>query len=586
MTRLQSPMARVLWLLACASCSLPPPPPEPGDSGTGTGTGTDSGTGEAGTTGDVSECVDVRARAEELFATRCAGCHDHGSAKGGLGNITDLEALASSKDVVIGDAAASELYRRLEKGLMPPGGPAVADDDLAVVRAWIDGCAGGPADASLTEPPACEGNEAVALDDVLAAIRDDVVRLDPDAAQTTRYVVFSHLFGAGYCEEQLEGYRHALAKLLNHLSLDTDIHVPAAIDAARTIFRVDLRDYKWSAATWSAITDRDPYRIDFASDDAAAQIQTLTGAQFFLIRGDWFIDAGSQPPLYPQILGLPDDLATLELELGIDRAGNIADEVQFDDDDVVRIGFQDSGVSEFNRVIERHQLAGAASGYYWLSYDFASNIGVKSILFDPVNLKPDGGEIIFSLPNGLQGYMIVDANGKRLDRAPIGVVHDRETPEEPEVITGLSCMSCHVDGMRPGVDDVRGYVDGNSLFDALQREQIFNLYPPQEVGAAALERDTNSFRSAMQATGAAGFVEGTTRNLEPVMAAHLAFERPLDLRRAAAELFLSEDELRKHLSELAGLDRVDRETVDRETFEATFQINACALNLGDPSVCP
>lgn len=578
MSRLQSPWMCAVWLLAGASCGLPKPPPEE--------TEATGGEVEAGTTGEVGACDEVEARVEELFEARCAGCHDNGNANGGLGNITNLAALAGARAVVVGDAVASELYRRLEGGVMPPGGPAVAGDDLDAVRRWIDECAGGTTDASLTEPPACDDNEAIELADVLAEIRDDVVRLDPDVALTTRYVVFSHLHGAGYCERQIEGYRHALAKLLNHLSLDTEIHVPRAIDRARTIFRVDLRDYKWSAATWASITSRDPYRIDFASDDAAAQIRTLTGADFFFVRGDWFIDAGSQPPLYPAILGLPETLGALEAELGVDRAQNIADEAQFDPDDLIRLGFQDSGVSEFNRVIERHQLRENASGYYWLSYDFASNVGPKSILADPVNLAPDGGEIIFSLPNGLQGYMIVQAEGQRIDRAPIGIVHDRETAEEPEVITGLSCMSCHVDGMRPGTDRVRDFVDGNTDFDDVQREQIFNLYPPQEVGAAAIARDSEAFERALQATGAAGFVTGASRNLEPVMAAHLAFERPLDLRRAAAELFVPEDELRKHLSELQGLDRIDRETVDRETFEQTFQLNACALNLGDPSACP
>lgn len=571
MNRLKLPVVCAVSLLAGANCSVPVPPPE------------DSG---GGTTADGEVCEDIRADVEELFEARCAGCHDNGSANGGLGNVTNLAALAASRAVVVGEAAASDLFRRLEGGVMPPGGPAVEGEDLAAVRRWIDECAGGAIDASLVEPPACEDNEAVALDDVLGAIRDDVARLGLDDAQTTRYFVLSHLHGAGYCERQIEGYRHALVKLLNHLSLDTEIHVPEAIDDARTIFRVDLRDYKWSEATWATITASDPYRIKFVSDDAAVPIQVLTGAEFFFVRGDWFVDAAAQPPLYPQILGLPDDLGTLEDSLGFNRFENIDDELRFDDDDVLRAGFHESGVSESNRVIERHQLGGSASGYYWLSHDFASNVGDRNIYADPIDLIPDGGEVIFSLPNGLQGYMIVQADGVRIDRAPIGIVHDRETLEEPEVITGLSCMSCHVDGMRPATDRVRGFVDGNTDFDDLAREQVFNLYPPQERLVTAIARDSESFTRALRATGAAGFVAGTSRNLEPVMAAHLAFERPLDLRRAAAELFVPAEELRKRLGELEGLDRVDRETVDRETFQAAFQANACVLNLGDPSVCP
>ena len=35
-----------------------------------------------------------------------------------------------------------------------------------------------------------------------------------------------------------------------------------------------------------------------------------------------------------------------------------------------------------------------------------------------------GGEIIFNLPNGLQGYLLVDAKGDRIDAGPIDIVGD------------------------------------------------------------------------------------------------------------------------------------------------------------------
>ena len=36
----------------------------------------------------------------------------------------------------------------------------------------------------------------------------------------------------------------------------------------------------------------------------------------------------------------------------------------------------------------------------------------------------DGGEIIFNLPNGLQGYLLVDGKGERIDEGPIEIVSD------------------------------------------------------------------------------------------------------------------------------------------------------------------
>ncbi len=78
---------------------------------------------------------------------------------------------------------------------------------------------------------------------------------------------------------------------------------------------------------------------------------------------------------------------------------------------------QTSGVSRNNRVIERHEIPGSRCRGYWLSYDFASNgdpIAPKDILANPLDFVQDGGEIIFTLPNGLQGYMIVGADDRCL----------------------------------------------------------------------------------------------------------------------------------------------------------------------------
>src|SRR5207247_11279002 len=116
------------------------------------------------------------------------------------------------------------------------------------------------------------------------------------------------------------------------------------------------------------------------------------------------------------------------------------------DETAVRVGFTDSGVSKNNRMIERHH---AAYGAYWRSYDFADNKGRQSLFEHPLgptngetSFKQDGGEMIFHLPNGLLGFMIVDKNGKRIDKAPVEIVSDPQRPDQ-KVTTGLSCMSCH-----------------------------------------------------------------------------------------------------------------------------------------------
>ena len=105
-------------------------------------------------------------------------------------------------------------------------------------------------------------------------------------------------------------------------------------------------------------------------------------------------------------------------------------------------GFSDSGVSNNNRVLERHI---SRYGAYWKSYDFAGSVGKQDIFTNPLSFTHDGGEIVFNLPNGLQAYYLADAGGNRLDAAPISIVRN-PAASDPTVRNGLSCIGCHTEG--------------------------------------------------------------------------------------------------------------------------------------------
>jgi len=569
-----------------SGCNLPDPPPADGSTPTAPETGPVPDESDQA----LGDCVNEGAVVETLLSDRCGACHDNGSIQGGLGGITDIDNLIERGLIVPGNAIDSGVYKKVESGQMPLDGEKLNDGELATLSAYIDVCTVLEKDAedvSLTEKPKCaDENVIIPVDDVLAAIRDDIVGLDNAEATTTRYLTLSHLYGAGYCENQIEGYRHALIKLLNHLSQSPFIREPYAIDEARTIYRINLFDYKWTTDTWESITRADPYAITFTSEDAL-DIRDSADVDLFSIKADWFIDAASQPPLYHTILEIPLTRFELEASLGLDVAANIADELSFDRDEVARSGFQESGVSFSNRIIERHQLALSEKRAYWLSYDFArANDGQvlppeKDILESPLDFVADGGEIIFNLPNGLQGYMLVDAFGDRIDRGPLNVVHDQEVGEEPEVINGLSCISCHSEGMRLKADEVAAFAKGNSDFSTKEREDIARLYAPADVFAALQQRDIATFVEAMEKTGALRRVDGR----EPVMAVHLAFDGRLDLRRAAAEFGVPESEVLKNLGELRDMSTLDRATVTRDEFQDNFAFNACVLLLGETAAC-
>src|SRR3954454_22042511 len=97
---------------------------------------------------------------------------------------------------------------------------------------------------------------------------------------------------------------------------------------------------------------------------------------------------------------------TLERQVQVDVLANIQEET------AARAGFNDSGVSRNNRLIERHETS---YGAYWKTYDFAANDGEQNLFERPLGPGSDdrsfrhaGSEIIFSLSNGLQGYMLVN----------------------------------------------------------------------------------------------------------------------------------------------------------------------------------
>src|SRR5205814_2320446 len=155
----------------------------------------------------------------------------------------------------------------------------------------------------------------------------------------------------------------ALGKLLNSLSWSSRLTKPLEVSAA--VYRIDLRDYKWTASSWERVLREYPYKTSTGGDAARALAQ-WTGTEFPLIRADWFVATAARPPLYHDLLQLPLTDRGLERLLQVDVMQDVQDE------NVVRAGFNDSGVSKNNRVIERHD---AVFGAYWRSYDFAANKG-------------------------------------------------------------------------------------------------------------------------------------------------------------------------------------------------------------------
>ncbi|MBI3725805.1 hypothetical protein HY251_17905, partial [bacterium] len=416
-----------------------------------------------------------------------------------------------------------------------------------------------------------------------AAIAKDLAAAPELDRASFRYLTLAHLANAGRTDDELQGWRNGLSKLVNSLSWKKKIAVPTAVDATKTTLRLDLRDYDWTASTWEKIVARYPYAI---------------GKGTIAVRGDWFLAAASAPPLYHEILQLPESDLELEKLVGVDVEKDIAQGA------AKRAGFHASGVDAHSRLVERHA---SRYGAYWKSYEFRDDDGTRNFWVRPIapirvsegasrqaselDFQHDANEIVFNLPNGLQAYMVVDANGARRDRVPVEIGWNREAKAGSVAIrNGVSCMGCHVQGIRADHEDViRGYHNlANSvdrkLYEDAAVEAVKKLYPPRPDMKKLVEQDRAVYRKAVEATGA---TIGKKTDVVTALAEHHA--QDVDTRLAAAELGLKEDALLEKLarSPVAGLEPLAKRggLVTRKAFVRAFPEAARTLGVGAFTPC-
>jgi hypothetical protein len=366
---------------------------------------------------------------------------------------------------------------------------------------------------------------------VLVLLRDDLKKIPERERKHIRYFTIHQLANAGYNADQLLTYRNGLSKLVNSLSWGRRIKNPEPIDPGATILRIDLRDYLWTPEVWESIRDVYPYGVKLPGS-TGEWLCTSAETELPMVRADWFVFAASRPPLYHKMLQLPEQEKDLAWKVNVDVGANIKQER------VARAGFNESGISRNNRLLERHE---SSFGAYWRSYDFSGNADRRNLFSHPLGpagmvppddeayaFEPDGGEIIFTLPNGLNGYMLVDGSGGRIDQGPLSIVRDTRQAESA-VVTGISCMSCHVRGLIPKGDQVRELVAKSGVFSKKVSATVMALYPEPAQWEKTFEEDNARFLSAVQSTGAAA---ATT---EPVFALARQFEQDVEPALVAAE---------------------------------------------------
>ena len=516
-----------------------------------------------------------------IFEQSCFICHGPtGSYKETL--LIEHNALIQNGTVVPGNPDASELYNRLLTTdiakRMPSNQPQLPAQAIDTIRNWI--LAGAPdwAATSTTD------GDFISPGEILNTIETHLMSLSSFDRAFARYFTMTHLYNAGESAQILQEYRNGLSKLINSLSWGSTVFNPEPINPQGTIFYIDLRHYEWDRNDgWTQIEGAYPYHIPFDAPTETAlreqlgRLQTEMNCDVPSIHIDWFLATASLPPLYHDLLSLPLTDRELETQLDVDVVRNLLNAPGVR---VWRAGTNDSGVSTNNRVLERHT---SRYGAYWKSYDFAGSVGTQNIFTHPLSFTHDGGEAIFNLPNGLQGYYLVNASGSRLDGAPINIVSN-PAASDPTVRNGLSCFGCHTEGMKTFEDQVRSVIESNTN-PTYDKAQALRLYVEQSEMDTLLGEDMERYRVALVKTG------GTVDDIEPIQRFHEAFEGPVDVAYAAAVVGLETEVFLNKIKENVGLQNLgllvlESGNMKRDTWTSSFGDIVFALDFPEQFTPP
>lgn len=516
----------------------------------------------------------------EVLDRHCARCHQEGRlidrdkpAKN-FGNILKLDEIAASPHYVLpGNALGSKLFRQIADREMPydvnyegdARYPHVTADDLQALERWI-------VSLGARARGACSDRAVVTPAAVAGLIGTDLERMPAQRRTTARYLTLTHLANTCTDANAMHAYRQGAIKLVNSLSRSSNVVKIETIDADAAILRINLADIGWTAEDWETVLSAYPYNVQPASQ-ANAAIAAITRTPMAAVRADWFAYTASQPPLYDDLMRLPNSLAELAREQGVNVEANIRSFV------AQRAGLQRSGVSQNNRMLERH---GSRNGYFWTSYDFASSRGNQNLFAFPLGPGPngfqhDGGETFFSLPNGFQGYYLSSAAGGRLDKGPTTIVRD-PSRKDFAVTNGVSCMGCHDQGLRRARDEVRDIVLGSRTLPRDVRDKVEALHPPHARMDSLIEADMKRFADAMLRAGLDPALK--LNGVEPVNALAKRYEDDVDRLVAAAELGIDKSRIASSSADqrfYSLLRRLEQGAVPRDQFELSYRDLAVSL---------
>ncbi len=460
-------------------------------------------------------------------------------------------------------ATASQPARTADK-------PAQGDSPAAP-----SGAAATPSGATEPAPAAQTCDGSVSFDDLYTRMQQDLSRQDAGDRVFLRYISLANRLNQGACASDLEFDRLALIKSINSVSTEASIALPQPVGSDGALLRIDLRDLGWDAPIvvdgaaftdkWEAIIAGSEFAVEFEGDQAD-DVKLKANTLVPVLNADALIDVALKDNLYYEMLGIAESEDEVIEQLGIDE------EAQEDQGVVIRAGTSQSRLSRQPTVAERLEIENRP-GFYWSRYDLADGTAGQSIFANPLGFQEDAILTIFSLPNGLNAYVIFDGAGVRQTDTEVVV-----EPTEGEMET-VSCHGCHAAGLNPITDEVRNYVQANSRdFNSDDFQEIQDSFLAQPEIDATLRSDMQLYQRALTRLGL------DQLQIDPVEAVYERFDGDVDLAVAAGDLGLTPADLRDDLSFLS--QQVDTQlsvlrsgSLLRAGFEELYLPALCAVSI-------
>jgi len=539
----------------------------------------------------------AKASAENVLASNCGQCHGPNltpqAAKAGMNYINDIDKLVQTGKIVPLNSAGSLIVQRMLKGEMPPvssGLPRVTDADITVVADYIDNPTFWPG-ADTTARSCTEDGQVVDFDELFQEIGSDLRRADSNDRPFFRYISLTNRFTAGVCLDALEKDRQAITKMMNMLSKRASISEPVAVNKDETLYRIDLRDFNWDDPVdvdgrgfddaWEAIAQNNPYAVRFEGSDAE-DAEDDAETDFPFMFADQMLSVATIGNVYYGLIGVDSNGRLgdfIRNDLGIDVQEDI------DNGDAVRAGTTRSRISRQDRVVERHDIS-VRGGVLWQAFDFKADDANDNIFEDPFGFQAGGTEAIFTLPNGMLGFIIADENDNIVEDSDILLDTNQNNFR---AVTSVSCANCHATGLIPVVDEVGPFAVANARSLRLNRddvEALEDIYVSPDDFAKQVKDDSSAFYQ--RALTSAGLpIQGG----DPVSNVFLRFDADVTLADAAGDLGVTPDDLVDALNDLdPTLEVLRRGTIDRDDFTEFYIQSLCELtfiqeNQPEAAVC-